>query len=834
MGTKADQLARIVDRLDADERRDALVNPTTRLGTSDDVQLQTRVVAGREMIPDELDLILRTSTLAHVEIWRMADDLVRKGIKLENVQPANLDLSALQSYLEGDLTPGPDGLLARERGLLWYVTRLIGMGDGLGGAVLIPLIDDGLDPALPLDVRRIEKIDGWVVLDRREITPYSLTGLEPEYYVLSGARREIQMGDVYHRSRVWVHDGIPVSEYFRRVRGWWGQSKLQLTQLERVGADSALQYLLGYMHRTNWLAYTMAGLNELLGQLDEDGNEIGESDVQVRMQAMRRAITTFGMAILDGGMPEGVDESGAKLPGRNPDKIASVAESISGLPEIHEAALQRWLIATGMPRSIALGEGANGIRGGDNKGDWQAWEGKCDARRIKDVTPLLQWALVLIFASRKGPTQGVIPQSYTIAYNRLVELTDEEKAKLDLTVAEADGMRITQRVVHPAEVRQQRLVNGDRTGPLRADGAMVSTAPELLVGLADKLLQGALAVQAGQLSPEVFGRLVPIITRGAASTEEAAELQRLLTEFPARAPAPVPGVSTPAAASVGDEVDEVADDEAESDETELGEVEEPDPLDFSTDAPPPGGVESARAIVDKLHARGFSTVTVRQVKRLARQGEIRAWSMLGREPAFSLAEVAAVLRKRIQGGMQPSGEAPPAAVAQDAAEPDLTTIYGWLVEHYSHTRKLSAPRIQTLLGLREKHSFLRPPAAARLYRGLYNVSPARAGRLAGPTSPVRDKSWTTRPEVADRFARGEFVKPEQIDTSLLGVVLEADADPEYMLLDAEAIADLPEVGGVVNKIWGMPLAESIREEAEVLVLGSLDVDQLRVLRYSDT
>ena len=829
-------MARIVDRLDASERADALVNPTTRLGTSDDVQLQTRVVAGRDMMPDELDIIIRTSTLAHVEIWKMAHDLVRKGIKLENVQPANLDLSALQSYLEGDLTPGPDGSIKRERGLLWYVTRLIGMGDGLGGAVLIPLIDDGLDPALPLDVRRIEKIDGWVVLDRREITPYSLTGLEPEYYILTGARSEFQMGDVYHRSRVWVHDGIPVSEYFRRFRGWWGQSKLQLTQLERVGADSALQYLLGYMHRTNWLAYTMAGLNELLGKLDEDGNEIGESDVQMRMQAMRRAITTFGMAILDGGMPEGVDESGAKLPGRNPDKIASIAESISGLPEIHDAALQRWLIATGMPRSIALGEGANGIRGGDNKGDWQAWEGKCDARRVNDITPLLQWALVLIFASRLGPTHGVIPQSYTIAYNRLVELTDEERAKLDREVAEADGMRITQRVAHPAEVRQQRLVNGDRTGPLRADGAMVSTAPELLVGLADKLLQGALAVQAGQLSPQVYGFLVPIISRGAASTEEAAELQRLLDQHPARSPAPVPVVSAPAPSPApaldSDEVDDVADDEAEVDEADL-DVEDVDPLDFSSAAPPPGGVESAKSIVEKLHARGFSTVTVRQVKRLARQGEIRAWSMLGREPAFSLAEVAAVLRKRIEGGMQPSGEPPPAAVAQDAAEPDLPTIYGWLVEHYSHARKLSAPRIQVLLGLREKHAFLRPPSAARLYRGLYNVSPARAGRLAGPTSPVRDKSWTTSPEVAHRFARGEFVKPEQLDASLLGVVMEAEADPEYMLLDAAAIADLPEVGGVVNEIWGMPLAESIREEAEVIVLGSLDVDQLRVLRYAD-
>ena len=50
--------------------------------------------------------------------------------------------------------------------------------------------------------------------------------------------------------------------------------------------------------------------------------------------------------------------------------------------------------------------------------------------------------------------------------------------------------------------------------------------------------------------------------------------------------------------------------------------------------------------------------------------------------------------------------------------------------------------------------------------------------IEGPVIGIEDLSF--------EVARGEFVKPEQLDASLLGVVMEAEADPEYMLLDAAA------------------------------------------------
>jgi hypothetical protein len=792
---------------------DALQNKTTGLGTSEDVQLDTEIVAGRRMGVGELDLLMQSSALAWRSIWQLAFDVVRKGFSLVNVKPADLDIGELKSYIDGDYSVRPDGSINRARGLLWYVARLLGLGDGLGGAVLIPLLDDGMDPIEPLDVRRIKRITGWVVLDRREITPWSHDGGEPEYYVLSGSYRRgtVRLGDVWHKSRLWVHEGMPISDWARRMNGYWGVSKLELTRTERLGAEASLQYLLSYMHRSSWIRYAVASMNELLKETDDDGNAIGEERMQERMQEFRRMITTLGVAIVDGGTPSTVDEDGHPIPARNADQVDSIVESVGGLPEIHDRALTRWQVAVGMPRTIALGEQAPGIGNNENIGDWQSWEGTCDATRVDAVTPLLTWCLILIFSSVEGPTKGVVPTSFSIEYNRLVVQSADDQAKTARAVAEADGLRISQRVVLPEEVREQRVVGQDWTGPLRASGKLQSSAADLLVGTTQVVFQAALAVQAGQLSPEAFAALMPPLTNARVGSTQAQAISDVLRSFPAPSPQPQTG-QLPVSPDVA------ADDEDDADANP--EDASPDLLDFSADAPPPGGLSPARAIKARLRELGFSTVTVQQIRKLAREREIRVWRTLGREPEYSLAEVVEVLRQRIAGGRA------------DAAEPDLATIYGWLIEHYTHARKLSAPRIHALLELRDKYSFLRPAESPTLFRGLYNVSPARVGRLVGPTSPVRDKSWTTSRAMARRFAQGEFVRAEDLDDSLLCVVMEAAPVAAVMLLDAAAIASIPEVGGYFHELWGMTLADAIREEAEVIVYGSLDVGRVEVVRRS--
>ena len=166
---------------------------------------------------------------------------------------------------------------------------------------------------------------------------------------------------------------------------------------------------------------------------------------------------------------------------------------------------------------------------------------------------------------------------------------------------------------------------------------------------------------------------------------------------------------------------------------------------------------------------------------------------------------------------------------RDLAEPTLETIYQWLREHYCMAPKLTRPRIEALLALRAKYSFLRPPRTEHVYRGLSNIKPSLVGKLLAETDPVRDKSWTTSFEQACAFAAGKYIKPEDVDPEAIGVVLIAEADPNRLVLNASEIADIPEIGKHFNPLWDMTIEQSIRDEAEVLAHGPLVVQQVRAV-----
>jgi 2'-5' RNA ligase len=163
------------------------------------------------------------------------------------------------------------------------------------------------------------------------------------------------------------------------------------------------------------------------------------------------------------------------------------------------------------------------------------------------------------------------------------------------------------------------------------------------------------------------------------------------------------------------------------------------------------------------------------------------------------------------------------------AVPDEATVHSWLIDHYSHKAKLSQPRIAALLELRDAYPYLRAPATDAIYRGLSNVSPGVAGKLVGESNPAVDKSWTTSPEQAVRFASGDYIPADDVDDEKVGAVMHAKADPERLLLDAEAIAAIPEVANVIHPIWNEPLGPSILAEREVVVLGPVDVERVDVV-----
>lgn len=502
-------------------RQDGLVNDFTGLG-GEELDLRTHTkrepVYQRSVWEYEQEWI--ACWMARREVSQPAGDCFREGVELVDVKPDTVDLSKIKSWIEGDLTPQVDGSINRTRGLLYYAFRTIEQGDKVGGAALYPIMDDGLDPSDPIDWRRIQRIVAWEVLDRSEIVPYhyDTTGAEPDYWILSDVWSRVRRGDrslalkpgdVIHASRLWIHKGVRLGRREERARQWWGASVLDLNWDPRRAAEESRDYANTYADRASWIHLSWAGLNEMYSATDTEGNPIGRRLIEAKSRDFRRMARTLGLAVTDGGVPgETSVETGNQLAGRNPDTVESIVEGTGDLTKIHEMNRSDWQAGFGCPRSIAFGEQSSALRGGDNRGDWQVQQGNVDKKRNDDdIHGLVNWQLTILFASREGPTGGLIPR-WNLRWRPLVVPSAMEKAEIAKAQADADNARIETGIATPEEVRQQRLVQQDVEGNLRAaedagDGTDVALPPAQ-VGIATAMLEGAMAVARGEISMPFF------------------------------------------------------------------------------------------------------------------------------------------------------------------------------------------------------------------------------------------------------------------------------------------------------------------------------------------
>jgi hypothetical protein len=612
-------------------RHDGLVNILTGLGDSE-TDTRSSTYRSTEMYQRsvlELESEWGSSWMAAREVNQPAQDMYREGFDLVNVEPPDLDLGRIKSDIEGAQQISANGAIDRQKGLLYYAKHWQVVGDKLGGSALMPIIDDGLDPIEPLDVRRIQRVVGWEVFDRSEITPYwNGAGDEPEYWILADVMKSstgLRAGDVIHKSRLYRNVGVLLSNREMRYRQWWGGSVLELCWQQRRDAEEATAYANTYMDRASWLHYQMADLDGVLSAKDAAGNEIGATVLTERMRAFRRCTRTNGVAVTDGGKPQLVDETGRVIEaGRNADKLESVSENATQLPELVQLNLDQWQYGISMPVSIAFGKN-QGWNSGENAGDWQSWGGQISARQSDQGTPLLNWMLTITFAARLGPTGGVIPTAYEIKWRPLTIATPLEEAQIDKARAEADEVRIRSKVANVGETREQRMVNGD-FGPLRAGSPESRLRIPCDSGIALAAFDAGKSVLAGEVRPEFYAVWLNTIDPETFDSHLAASL--------AAAVSPVPAEVVELAAEAGAVVSgEVADEELE---------DEPDAvaLAFSND-PLPSDLMKPRDIAAKLSTPEFKVPTL-AITRRARAGLIRTWSILGR-PGHSFGEVQAII-----------------------------------------------------------------------------------------------------------------------------------------------------------------------------------------------
>lgn len=632
-------------------RLDGLSNCLTGLGDPEvDTRLATRRTWSYHPPVTELEQEWMQSWMAYVEVSTIPEAMFRSGFDIINIKPDTIDVGSLRSYMEGDLQPRPDGTLDLKRSLSYYAWKLREQGDKVGGAVLYPVLDDGLDPREPLDIRRIRRVVGWQVFDRGEITPWGgLRNLRPVYYVMSDVlaasgdtEYHLQPGDVIHASRVIVHEGRPgLSPREQRFRNWWGLSVLELNAPARKAAEYGAACARTYMDRVSWLHLSMAELNEMLAEKDDDGNDIGEAIVSARLRTIRKFAHLLGIVATDGGrQPDTASEVDQQIRGRNPDKLESVGESSGDLAKLVEMNWNEWSYGSRLPPSIAFGQTPSGLRGGDNEGDWQKFEGDVKLQQTTWGTWVINQMLMLEFAAKEGPTNGVIPEHWEIRWRPLRQSTALEIAAIAEAQARADRVRIESNVVEASEVRDQRLVRGDLDGPLRVEADVTDETAGVgpaQVGIATSALEGGIAVGEGRVSPKFLARWLTSIDEARYPPATAAQMaEDAASGRPTAAPT-LPGAQP---VPTEDALDPA--------------IAEPKPEAFSTD-PRPSDLHTPQDIRDLLATKWPAMqLHTRTITRMAEKHGLRKWPLAGKA-GYSLADIEAVL----SGEVEPPDADPP-------------------------------------------------------------------------------------------------------------------------------------------------------------------------------
>lgn len=389
----------------------------------------------------ELDAVWEQRGLGAVVSERPADDMTREGWELQDADGVALDQigSVLEDLEVADLT-----------------RRLYEQGSHYGGALLIAAVDDGRLPAEPLDERRIRSIEGFAVLDRHAVQPIRLRPGPPEAYQIMSLDLEIPLaGRVVHHSRVLKFNGpIRVAERRSAELDYWGVPILERVWQELRSIWTSLGYAEEYLHDMSIDVFSIPKLHEAVraGKADE---------IKARVKLANRLKSGLRALILDGGNPES---------SRPPEQLASHVRSATGLAEVLDRFMPAFVAATGIPRSILLGETVGGLNTGTNSGEHRAWNARIKALQRSVLTPWLNWILGLVFAAKDGPTRGTVPSTWTIAHRDLMAPTEAEQTETELKRAEADRIyALDIGAVSGAEVRRTRFEERS-TGPLKVEG----------------------------------------------------------------------------------------------------------------------------------------------------------------------------------------------------------------------------------------------------------------------------------------------------------------------------------------------------------------------------
>lgn len=381
---------------------DGLRNVITGMGSGRDRRTHSQFVYDGSDIP-ELEAAYATNWIARAVIDVPVDDATREWRTFSIDEGAEIRKAENAMNLQG-------------------VTQDAFKWAGLyGGAGVLLITDQPFDA--PLDHKRIKKgsLKRLLVLDRMLITgqeynvsdPMAENYLLPEYYKVNGGSQRI------HHSHFVRAPGAKLPLRLRMINQGWDDSQLRRCMEDLKDAVAAKSGIASLIQEANVDIISKEGLSDILSSGAMD------NAVASRYQMFGMMKSLFRLGLLDAS-----------------EQYQRHAASFGGLGEILST-LMEWLSgAAQIPMTRLFGVQSKGL-GDTGQGDLNNYYNGIRGKQESDYRGFLEKIDRVLIPS----ALGCMPDDCEFDWNPLSQPSDTELAQQQLAFAQADDIRLQQRVV---------------------------------------------------------------------------------------------------------------------------------------------------------------------------------------------------------------------------------------------------------------------------------------------------------------------------------------------------------------------------------------------------
>jgi phage-related protein (TIGR01555 family) len=323
------------------------------------------------------------------------------------------------------------------------ITRGWQMGRLYGGSIVLMGIDDGKDLTEPVDEKRIRSVNGLIVFDRRDVHVQASdierdlkSGRfgEPNKYrimpLLGGEQFDV------HASRCLRFDGDTLGWREYQAGGYFHDSVLQ-TAWEAIRQWAAVLDSAEFITEQFVInTIKFEGLMQALASKD------GEDLLKKRITMLDQSMHVANHVLLDAN-----------------EEYTKTTASVAGLPQLVQQFMMALGAATGYPLTLLFGRSPAG-QNATGESDIQFYYDRVRSLQTTLLRPRIETLIKYIFASKGFKA----PESWSIQFNPLKQVSPEELASLYKSVAEGDQLNITNDILSPEAIAKHRYV-GDEYNP---------------------------------------------------------------------------------------------------------------------------------------------------------------------------------------------------------------------------------------------------------------------------------------------------------------------------------------------------------------------------------